>query len=260
MAQVTPTASARQGRALNTQTLNNLPWWLIIILLVGAYVIYSMLQEEKYVQALTYLLQGIGLTVIISVVAYAIALVIGLIAGLGRVAKNPILFTLATLYVEVLRGIPLLVIIIYFQFVVAPSLGFNRTPEIAGTLALAACYGAYLAEVYRAGIQSIDRGQREAARSLGMSHYQMMRYIVLPQAIRRVIPALANDFIALLKDSSLLSAIAINELTQLARIQGARTFDFFRALNAAAILYLMLTLVLSLGVRWVERKTSNERA
>lgn len=260
MADAKSGASISQGRLINIQMLNRMPWWLLIILLVGAFVLFSMFQEEKYVQALNYLIQGVGLTVLISVVAYMIALVLGLIAGLGRVATNPITYTLATLYVEVIRGLPLLVIIIYFQFVIAPAIGTQRNPVLSGILALATCYGAYLAEVYRAGIQSIDRGQREAARSLGMSNYQMMRHIVLPQAIKRVMPALGNDFIALLKDSSLLSAVAVNELTQLAKIQGARTFDNFRAFNAAAILYLMLTLLLSLGVRWIERRSSSERS
>lgn len=260
MAEAKPDTSMGQGRIINIKALNQLPWWLIIILLVGAYVLYSMFQEQKYVQALSYLIQGVGLTVLISVIAYMIALVVGLIAGLGRVAVNPVLYTLSTLYVEVLRGLPLLVIIMYFQFIIAPAIGTQRNPVLSGILALATCYGAYLAEVYRAGIQSVDRGQREAARSLGMSHYQTMRYIVLPQAIKRVLPALGNDFIALLKDSSLLSAIAVSELTQLARIQGSRTFDNFRAFNAAAILYLMLTLLLSLGVRWIEGRSRSERS
>lgn len=259
MAEINPGTSAGQGRIFDPKSLQRMPWWLLIIGLAGAFVFYSMLQEEKYVQALNYLIQGVGLTVFISTVAYMIALVLGLIAGLGRVSSNTIIYTIATVYVEVLRGLPLLMIIIYVQYVIAPILGTQRNAVLSGILALAAGYGAYVAEVYRAGIQSIDRGQREAAQSLGMNTYQMMRYIVLPQAIRRVLPALGNDFVAILKDSSLLSAIAVSELTKLAGIQGSRTFDYFRAYNAAAMLYLMLTLLLSLGVRWIERRTGNER-
>jgi polar amino acid transport system permease protein len=120
-------------------------------------------------------------------------------------------------------------------------------------IALSVGYGAYLAEVYRAGIESIERGQMEAARSLGMSYAQAMRFVILPQAVRRVLPPLGNDFIAMLKDSSLVSAIAVNELTKLGQIEAARTFDTFRAFNAVAVLYLALTLVLSLGVRLIER-------
>jgi polar amino acid transport system permease protein len=232
------------------------PWWLIIILVVGAFVMFSMLTNERYINALRYLIRGVGLTVYLSVVSYAIALVLGLIAGLGRVSRNQVIYTLATVYVEVVRGVPLLLIIIYAHYVVAPAIGTNRHATISGIMALSFGYGAYLAEVFRAGIESIERGQTEAARSLGMSYRQAMRYVVLPQAIRRVLPPLGNDFIAILKDSSLVSAIAVNELTKLGQIEAARTFDTFRTYNAVAMLYLILTLLLSLGVRYLERMTS----
>jgi len=239
-----------------SNTLNRIPWWLVIILIVGGFVLFSMLSSERYVAALTYLLRGVRLTIFLTVASYAIAMVIGLIAGLGRVSRNPIVNTIATLYVEVVRGVPLLVIIIYAHYVIAPAIGTNRTPEISGIIALSFGYGAYLAEVFRAGIESIERGQSEAARSLGLSAPQAMRYVVLPQAIRRVLPPLGNDFIAMLKDSSLVSAIAINELTKLGQIEASRTFDTFRTYNAVAVLYLILTLILSLGVRYLERLSS----
>jgi polar amino acid transport system permease protein len=245
-----------QGRAIWGARLAQAPWWLLIILLLIAIVIFSMLQSPEYVSALSYLLRGVGLTIVLSVASYAIALLIGLIAGLGRVSRNTVLYTIATVYVEIIRGVPLLVIIIYAQFVVAPVLGTNRNPVLSGIMALSIGYGAYLAEVYRAGIESIERGQMEAARSLGMSYGQSMRHIILPQAIRRVLPPLGNDFIAMLKDSSLVSAIAVNELTKLGQIEAARTFNTFRTFNAVAILYLILTLLLSLGVRVIERRTS----
>lgn len=251
--------SRRQTRTLWPGTQVAVPWWLLIILIAGAFVLYSMLQEQQYVRAFAYLLQGVGKTIYLAVVSYAIALVLGLIAGLGRVSRSTILYTLATLYVEVIRGIPLLVIILYAQFVVAPALGTNRYLDLSAIMALSIGYGAYLAEVYRAGIESIERGQMEAGRSLGLSYRQTMRYIILPQAIRRVLPPLGNDFIAMLKDTSLVSVLGVEELTQLARIEGARTFDFFRAFTAAAVLYLILTLLLSLGVRLIERRTSDGR-
>jgi polar amino acid transport system permease protein len=239
-----------------TRVAARVPWWLVIILIVGAFVLFSMLTDEKYTRALTYLIRGVGLTVLISVISYAVALVLGLIAGLGRVSRNSVLYTLATLYVEVVRGVPLLLIIIYAQYVVAPVIGTNRNAVISGIMALSFGYGAYLAEVFRAGIESIERGQAEASRSLGMSYRQAMRYVILPQAIRRVLPPLGNDFIAILKDSSLVSAIAVNELTKLGQIEASRTFDTFRTYNAVAVLYLILTLLLSLGVRYLERMTS----
>ncbi len=251
--------SRRQTRTLWPSTQVAVPWWLLIILIVGAFVLYSMLQEQQYVRAFTYLLRGVGKTIYLAVVSYVIALVLGLIAGLGRVSRNTILYTLATLYVEVIRGIPLLVIILYFHFVVAPALGTNRYLDFSAIMALSIGYGAYLAEVYRAGIESIERGQMEAGRSLGLSYRQTMRYIILPQAVRRVLPPLGNDFIAMLKDTSLVSVIGVAELTQLARIEGSRTFDYFRAFTAAAVLYLILTLLLSLGVRLIEGRTSGGR-
>lgn len=259
MADITTSSRGRRAGLLPQKTLDMVPWWLIIIVVVGAIVLYSMLQEQKYVDALTYLLRGVGLTIVLAVASYAIALVIGLIAGLGRVSPNRFLYTLATLYVEVVRGVPLLVIIVYAHYVVAPAIGTNRNPVLSGIMALSVGYGAYLAEVYRAGIESIERGQMEAARSLGLTYRQAMRYIILPQAIRRVLPPLGNDFIAMLKDTSLVSAIAVEELTQLGRIQAARTFDTFRTFNAVALMYLILTLLLSLGVRFIERKTSSGR-
>jgi polar amino acid transport system permease protein len=259
MADVESGVQARKGEGLNTNLLNNAPWWLLILTLAGAILLIAMVRDEEYKSALNYILQGVLLTVRVSVVAYIIALILGLVAGLGRISKNPLINTLATLYVEVMRGLPMLVIILYSQFVLAPQLGIQRNAELSGIIALAVGYGAYLAEVYRAGIESIERGQSEAARSLGMSSGETMRYIVLPQAIRRVLPPLGNDFIAMLKDSSLLSAIGVNELTQLARIEGSRTFDYFRAFNAAALLYLILTILLSLGVRYIERRTQGGR-
>jgi len=232
------------------------PWWLVIILVAGGVVLFSMLTNARYVDALRYLIRGVGLTVLLSVSSYAAAMVLGLVAGLGRVSRSRLLYTISTVYVEIVRGVPLLVIIIYAHYVVAPMIGTNRYAAFSGFMALSFGYGAYLAEVFRAGIESIERGQGEAARSLGMSYRQSMRYIILPQAVRRVLPPLGNDFVAMLKDSSLVSAIAVSELTKLGQIQAARTFDTFRTYNAVAVLYLILTLLLSLGVRYLERISS----
>jgi polar amino acid transport system permease protein len=167
--------------------------------------------------------------------------------------------------VEVMRGVPLLVIIFYARFVIVPWAGnligqpLVRNEFLTGAVPLALGYAAYLAEVYRSGIESIDRGQSEAARSLGMSQFHTMRYIVLPQAIRRVLPPLGNDFIAMVKDSSLLSAIGVGELTYWGKTKIGASADTFLGWNTVAILYLMLSLILSLGVRWIERRSSSGR-
>jgi polar amino acid transport system permease protein len=135
----------------------------------------------------------------------------------------------------------------------------NISFEVRAIIALAFGYGAYEAEIFRAGIQSIERGQMEAARSLGMTYFQAMWHVILPQAIRRVLPPLGNDFIALLKDSSLATVLAVPELTQLGRIQRSSTFQVYEVFNTVAILYLSMTVVLSFGVRVLERRMSSDR-
>ncbi|MBA3945999.1 MAG: amino acid ABC transporter permease [Herpetosiphonaceae bacterium] len=250
--------------------LRRLPIWLVILVLVGLFVLYSMLTGD-YLSTLQFLVIGVRLTVVSAVLSYALALAVGLIIALGRVSRNLLAYNLATLYVEIMRGVPLLVILLYAQFVVVPGLSnwldlnlhtrllWQRNSAIAGVIGLALGYAAYLAEVYRAGIESIERGQMEAARSLGMTYGQAMRHVILPQALRRVLPALGNDFIAIMKDTSLLTIISVSELTYYARQEASRTFQYFRTYNAAAFLYLTLTLLLSLGVRYIERRTSGGR-
>ncbi len=223
---------------------------------------------------------GIWLTIIVTLSAFSLALLIGLLMGLFRVSSNPILYHLSTFYVELVRGVPLLVILLYFAFVVSPQmrdadgiigdithpiydtltkievqvLG-NESFLAEAVIGLAVGYGAFLAEVFRAGIQSVSRGQTEAARSLGMSYFQSMRHVILPQAIRTVLPPLGNDFIAMLKDSSLIAILALPELLQQGRLYSTRTFQAIPAYNAVAIFYIVMTLSLSLMVRAVERRS-----
>lgn len=202
---------------------------------------------------------GIFLTLRVTFIAYALALLIGLIIGLMRVQHNPFLYAFSTLYVEVIRGIPLLVILLYAGFVVSPWLRDNTpislSDEWEAIIGLAFGYGAFIAEIFRAGIQSISRGQMEAARSLGMSYPQAMRYVILPQAVRVVLPPLGNDFIAMLKDSALISVLALPDLLQLGRLYVSRTFRAFEGYNTVAILYLLMTLFLSMLVRIIERRS-----
>lgn len=243
-------------------SFSRLPYWLIILIIFFLITLYTIASSESYSSALVFIAEGLRLTILISVVAYAAALVLGLVIGLGRVAKNPLVYTAATLYVEVMRGVPLLVIIFYARFVIVPWFAaligrpeLVRSEFITGAVPLALGYAAYLAEVYRAGIESVERGQSEAARSLGMSTYQTMRYIILPQAVRRVLPPLGNDFIAMLKDSSLLSTVGVGELTYWGKTKIGATANTFLGWNTVAFLYLILSLVLSLLVRWIERRS-----
>ncbi len=226
--------------------------WLLVGLTVAALVYVAVSPTSQ--ATLTILSRGWLLTLQISLAAYGLALVVGLMVGLGRVSKQPILHALATLYVEIMRGIPILVIILYVAFVISPMVGV-RSNLVRAIFALALSYGAYLAEVYRAGIEAIPPGQWEAARALGLNPQQTLIQVILPQAFRIILPPLGNDFIALLKDSSLATVIGVPELTQQTRFYVSRTFDTFGGWTMAALLYLSMTLVLSLGVRILERST-----
>jgi polar amino acid transport system permease protein len=225
----------------------------------------------------------------VSLISFGLALVAGLITGLGRVSKNVVFYTLSSLYVEVVRGVPILVMLIYFAFVVTPlgvqllnrlgtamlqNLAVDALVGLADSLAnlhiqdvemtaraiagLAFCYGAFEAEVFRAGIQSIEGGQMQAARSLGMSYFQAMWHVILPQAVRRVLPPLGNDFIAMLKDSSLISVLAVRELTHLGKLNRSRTFRTFETWSTVTFLYLIMTLSLSVVVKFIERRMAVE--
>lgn len=203
---------------------------------------------------------GISVTVYTTLVAFFFALILGLLAGLGRISKNVIIRNIATAYVEFIRGVPTLVLIFTVAFVIVPevskSLGVENSvpPNTRAIISLAVIYGAFLAEVFRAGIESISRGQMEAARSLGMNYGQSMRYIILPQALRNISPALGNDFIAMLKDSSLVSVLAVRDLTQSARLYAGSSFRFRETYLVLTFLYLTMTLTLSLVLRWYEQR------
>lgn len=208
-------------------------------------------------------------------------MVIGLLTGLSRISSNIFLNNLGRLYVELIRGIPMLVLIFFIALVGVPSVvdalnnlgvwfgeqgltipsqvltSFNNQAipmNVRAIVALSVTYGAFLAEIFRAGIQSIGRGQMEAARSVGMSYGQAMRYVILPQAIRNVLPALGNDFIAMVKDSSLVSVLAVRDITQVARLYAGSTFRFRESYMTLAVMYLTMTIALSLLVQAVERR------
>ncbi len=270
-------ASATRIVATRTfsQKMRDFPWWAVLMIGGMAVALVMMLRNAQYRDALQFIVNpsnvteimpsvvirtGIRVTLLVTVVSYIFALVLGLILGIMRVSRNPILYHLSTLYVEVMRGVPMLVLILWIGFVVVPGLrdatggAFELSRVQGAIIGLAMGYAAYLAETYRAGIESIHRGQMEAARSLGMTYVQAMRYVVLPQAIRRVVPPLANDFVAMLKDSALVSVVAVPEILQSARLYVSRTFRAFEGYNSAAFLYLVLTLIFIFVVRMIERR------
>jgi polar amino acid transport system permease protein len=281
MAAEPDTLAPRTTQTQIVDRLSRLPWWLLFILFAGVILFFSITTNELYSVIFGRLVQGIAITLFVSIVAYAAALVIGLIVALGRVSKNPISYNLSTLYVNVIRGVPILVQIFYVAFVIGPAIitlingiGHGLSGVLGETnaltqtttqdvsmlarvmIALAIAYGGFEAETFRAGIESIGRGQMEAARSLGMSYLQAMRYIILPQAFRRVLPPLGNDFISMIKDSSLVSVLGVRDITQEARLYSAASFRYPETYNTLAFVYLSITFTLSMGVKFLENRLS----
>jgi polar amino acid transport system permease protein len=252
------------------------PWWLLAIFVFLAVMAYLIATVPNFNEAFNFIkgeievvsepgefaivVEGLWMTLKVTLFAFAIALVLGLLAGLGRISHNIVIRNLAITYIEFIRGVPTLVLIFTLAFVIVPSvasaLGIENSlgQDWRAIIALATIYGAFLAEIFRAGIESIPGGQMEAARSLGMTYSQAMRNIILPQAIRNISPALGNDFIAMLKDSSLVSVLAVRDLTQMARLYAGRTFRFRESYLVLTFFYLSITIVLSLLLRWYERR------
>lgn len=204
-------------------------------------------------------IRGFFNTILLTSTGVAFGLIIGLFMSLGKMSSKWYFRIPTSFYVDLFRGTPLFVQILLIHFAVIPSifeaLGRDIPPAIfSGFVALSLNAGAYIAEIFRAGIQSIDKGQMEAARSLGMNHNQAMYFVILPQAFKRILPPLGNEFIALLKDSSLLAVIAVNELAYAGFTTAKSTFVRYPPYLSIAILYLLLTLVFSQIVFWLERR------
>lgn len=199
-----------------------------------------------------YLIQVVHWTILISLLAYIIALFLGLLFGLARISNNKFIKIIAGIYVNVFRGVPLLVLIFFFYFGLGKIVNLDRF--IAGVLAVGVCYGAYMAEIFRSGIAAINYGQHEAAMSLGMNRWQTLRHIILPQSFRIVVPPAANQFIACLKDSSLVSIIGLRELTRAGREYATNHFLDFHTWLVVGLIYLALTLTLTHLVKMLEKK------
>jgi ectoine/hydroxyectoine ABC transporter permease protein EhuD len=208
---------------------------------------------------LPYLLEGAISTVKLTFLSMTLALAIGLAVALFRLSRNRFVNLIATAYVELIRGTPLLVqlFIIYYGL---PQYGIRLDAFTAGVVGLSTNYGAYLAEVYRAGILSIDRGQWEAGDSIGLTRFALMRYIILPQAIRVVLPPIGNYFISMLKDSALVATISVVELMRAAQLRVAITFRAMDIYLLVALLYFLMSYPVSLFVRYLERRYPRERS
>jgi polar amino acid transport system permease protein len=247
-------------------------WWILLLFVVGLIVYLSVTKSDPYWRIVLFVRDGIWVSLSVTVISFVLVLVTGLIVGLGRLSKNKIINGVSTVFVEVIRGIPLLVQLLFWYFAfpsVIQGIGkllhnaylekYLANPIGMAILGLTFCYAAYMAEIYRAGIQSIAKGQMEAARSLGMSHIEAMRYIVLPQAVRVILPPVGNEFISLLKDSSLVSVVAVADITRRGREFMAANFIPVETWTMVALLYLTMTLFSARIVTWVEHRTRLER-
>lgn len=209
---------------------------------------------EHVVNVTPYLIDGIKYTFFITIASVAIGFVIGAFAGLGRLSNNKFIFWLSTVYIEVIRGTPLLVQILFIYFGISDLLNINLDKITASIIAIAINAGAYIAEIVRGSVQSIDKGQFEAGDSIGLTKMQTMWYIIWPQAFKRMIPPLGNQFVISLKDTSLLSAIAVTEVLYMGRQYANATFSYFEVFFMVAIFYLAITIPASIILRRLERR------
>jgi polar amino acid transport system permease protein len=214
-----------------------------------------IVKPDPYFTILKFIPDGVLVTFEVTVISILLSLVIGLFIGLGRISRNIFVNRLATVYVEVIRGIPLLVQLFYIYFALGAFL--RLSPFLSAIAAMSICYGAYMAEIFRAGLQSIPRGQFEAALALGLSRRQALRKIILPQTIKVILPPIGNEFIAMLKDSSLVSILAVSDLLRRAREFSSTTFLYFEAFTVVALVYLLLTLFFSKLVGILEERLDN---
>lgn len=204
-------------------------------------------------------IRGIGITIALTICGYLIGITFGVLLGLAQTTKNKILYWPAKIYVDVFRGTPMLVQIYIIHAAVIPAIfGSSQGWFLSGIIALGLNSAAYNAEIFRAGIQSIDKGQMEAARSLGLTHSQAMRKVILPQAVRRMVPPLGNEFITLLKDSSLINVIAAADILYVSKVIVGTHFTVWEPYLFAAFLYLMMTLVVTKLISYIEKRYSIE--
>ncbi len=253
------------------------PWWLLLAATIAAFLMYRIVADQLYSRVLATLSRGIGVTIFVTLVAFAMAMLAGLLLALGSMSRFLLIRQVTRFYVEIIRGVPMMVLLLYVAFVLAPALvtAWNWLTSLLGLepartrdfslmwraiIALTIGYSAFLSEVFRAGLQSIDPGQIEAAESLGLNGWQRFRHIVFPQAIRTIMPPLGNDFVAMIKDSSLVSVLGVYDITQAGKITAAGNFRYFETYNVVALIYLIMTVGLSLLLRRLEtRMRRNDR-
>jgi polar amino acid transport system permease protein len=251
------------------------PWWLVALLVIAVALAVVIISNDIFTEVFTVVVKGLGVTVFVTLMGFVLATTLGLGIALMALSEHSSLRQIARFYTEVIRGVPILVLLFYIAFVGAPALvvtaNFICAPLIGAgfmepvvvrdislmwraIIALMIGYSAFIAEVFRAGILSVDKGQIEAAKALGLTRYQRFRLVVFPQAIRVILPPLGNDFIAMVKDSSLVSVLGVADITQMGKVYASGSFRFFETYSIVAYVYLVLTIGLSLGLRGLERR------
>jgi His/Glu/Gln/Arg/opine family amino acid ABC transporter permease subunit len=254
------------------------PYWLVLLCGAGLYLFWQVLSDEVYADILAKLALGIEITVIVTLVAFFGAAALGLLLAVMLRSRRLVLRQIARLYVEVVRGVPIIVLLMYIAFVFVPliiegiawaqaQLGVEARISVRdvpllwrAVVALTLAYAAFLAEIFRAGLQSVDKGQIEAAEALGLSRWQVFRCVVFPQAFRVVLPPLGNDFVAMVKDSSLVSVVGVTDITQMGKVIAAGNFRYLETYNVVALLYLTMTIGLSLMLRRLELRLRGRQA
>ncbi len=255
--------------------LSKLPYWLLAALVLAALILWGIVNDQDYRVIFNAVRKGLGTTIYVSIIAYTLAMLLGLLLSLLRIYRNRLTQEVASFYTEILRGVPMLVLLYYISFVGAPALvnalnwlgaplinaGWVNKLDIRqvdftarAILALTLGYSAFIGEIFRSGILSIEKDQSEAGQVEGATYWQIMRFIILPQAVRNVLPALGNEFIAILKDSALVSALGVQDITQLGKVYSASTFKFFETYNIVAFLYLVMTMGLAALIRFIEQR------
>ena len=251
------------------------PWWLVALAVIAVALAAVIISSDIYTEVFTIVSAGIGITILVTLLGFSFATLLGLGVALMALSGSTWLRQIARFYTEVIRGIPILVLLFYIAFVGAPALvalvNLVLSPLITSgamepmlvrdlslmwraVMALTIGYSAFIAEVFRAGIQSVDKGQIEAAKALGLSRAQRFRLVVFPQAIRVILPPLGNDFVAMVKDSSLVSVLGVADITQMGKIYASGSFRFFETYSIVAYIYLLLTIGLSLMLRRLEMR------
>ncbi|TIQ20932.1 MAG: amino acid ABC transporter permease [Mesorhizobium sp.] len=256
------------------------PWWLAMAAALALAAAIFIAASDLYAQVFATVAKGIGITVFVTMVAFALASAIGLGIALMGLSRSRWLRQIARFYVEIIRGVPMLVLLFWIAFAGAPAFvaGWNaltaplQSAGLFGELmirdvsllwraimALTIGYSAFISEVFRAGIQAVEKGQIEAAKALGLTRTQRFRLIVFPQAIRTILPPLGNDFVAMVKDSSLVSVLGVADITQMGKIYAAGSFRFFETYSIVAYIYLILTVGLSLALRGLEKRLRRQQ-